>query len=552
METLYNILLFLAGLGVFMKAMDLMSANMQNLFGFTIRNKLQKIASKPFFATLMGTGGTIALQSSTALVVLIISFAQIGVLTLAQCLPMVVGVNVGGSLIFISLLAGGFNLSIVFASLTIIGAFVGVFAKSTKAKAIGNVIFAFGLLFLGLYLISTSMSFLKTLDFVTNLFTTLTNPLLLLLIGLCLSLVMQSSLATNAVVISLCAMGDAGVGIAISSALWISIGSRIGPTGAGLLASIGKNKSAKSVAVFYTLFNCVTCLLFAVCTLLGLTDLLIGWLDNPALIIVVCNIVFSVLTAFVMFPLCGTLAKLLPKMYKRRKDMQDEFELDEALLAYPDSCIVQFTRQFELLFQSHTDNFKSLMVYCLEDGNEKVLDIKQIDAQNAKFYSNIEKVKTNLLKINIGLSDKQKAKIYFYIDCIGRFHSLADRTQKIISLFPKKPTKQFQKEQVACAKSLLKSVEQLNAIVAGILSADYDDELQTKIDVIDNALKIDEKISKGKLQLKKMLIKSYQDASVKQNFTDNFSRLINQLEQVGEHYSAICFFAYENDAIAKN
>ncbi len=547
MEIFYNILLFLAGLGIFIYAMNLMSVNMQNLFGFSLRNKLQKLSNKPVVGSLMGMGGTVALQSSTAMIVLLISFVQIGVLSLAQSLPMVVGINVGASFIFISLLASAFNLSIVFASLTIVGAFINLLGKSTKIKAVGSAILAFGLLFLGLYLIGLSMDFLKSLDFVNNLFTSITNPFLLILIGVALSLLTQSSLATNAILISLCAIGDAGVGLALSSALWISIGSRVGPTSAGILASLGKYRATKCVAMFNLIFNVCTCLLFALSTLTGWADALIAGLSNPALVIVVFNIICSFVTALIVLPFNGIFSKILPKIFKGGKSRSDIFEIDENLFSYPDMCIGQFAKQFEIMFNNHTENFNLLMQYCLNT-DEKVIDIKKIESENALFYANIDKVKMNLLKLNLGLSDKQKAKMYFYIDCIGRYHSLADRTQKIISLFPKKPTKQFQSEQVVLAKSLLQNVMQLNEIIKAILS-DYDDVVENNVEIVSRAFEIDEKITKGKLQLKKSIIRSYQDLGVKQNFTDKFSRLVNQLEQVGEHYSAICFFAYENEAM---
>lgn len=550
MEVFYNILLFLAGLGIFIYAMDLMSVNMQNLFGFSLRNKLQKLSNKPIVGSLMGMGGTVALQSSTAMIVLLISFVQIGVLTLAQSLPMVVGINVGASLIFVSLLASAFNLSIIFASLTIIGAFVSLLGKTTKVKAVGNAILAFGLLFLGLYLIGVSMDFLKTLDFVNNLFTSITSPFLLILIGVLLSLLTQSSLATNAILISLCAFGDAGVGLAITSALWISIGSRVGPTSAGILASLGKYRATKCVAMFNLIFNIFTCILFALSTLTGWTDALIGWLANPALVIVIFNIICSIVTALIVLPFNRIFSKILPKIFNGGKFKSDIFEIDENLFAYPDLCIGQFAKQFEVMFESHTANFNLLMQYCL-NVEDKGISIKQIESENALFYANIDKVKMNLLKLNFGLSDKQKAKMYFYIDCIGRYHSLADRVQKIISLFPKKPTKQFQGEQIVLVGALLKNVMQLNGIIKAILN-DYDETMGNNIEVISNAFEIDEKIAKGKLQLKKSIIKSYTAFGVKQNFTDKFFRLVNQLEQVGEHYSAICFSAYEKETMVQS
>ncbi|MGN1227927.1 MAG: Na/Pi cotransporter family protein [Christensenellales bacterium] len=549
MEIVYNILLFFAGLGIFIKAMDLMSKNMQSLFGSTVREKLQKLSSKRVVGSLMGMGGTVALQSSTAMIVLLISFVQIGVLSLAQSLPIVVGINVGASFIFVSLLANAFNLTIIFASITLIGAFISILARNSKTKTVGNVIFAFGMLFLGLYLISYSMNFLKSLEIVSNILLSITNPLLLVLIGVCLSLLTQSSLATNAIVISLCASAGGEFGIAIQYALWISIGSRIGPTSAGILASVGNNKATKSVALFHLIFNVCTLILFALSTLTGWTVALENALVNPALIIVVLNVVASVFTALVMFPLTKLFGKLLPKIVNSKKNKSDVFDIDENLFSYPELCVSQFDKQFEVLFDNHTKNFKALIGYCLDENSE--VDISSIESENYTFYNNIDKVKTNISKLNFAYSDKQKFKMYYYISVIGRFHSLADRTQKIISLFPKKPTKQFTKEQISLANLLYENLLKLNEISRNFI-IDFESDVETKNNLISKAFEIDSEITSQKLMLKENIIKSYQKESSKKNFTDNFSRLVNQMEQMGEHYSAICLFAFDNIFEARN
>lgn len=540
MSVIYQIILFLAGLGVFIKAMDMMGKSMQSLFGLTVRKKLEKLSNRPFVSALMGTGGTIALQSSTAMIVLLLSFVEIGLLTLSQSLPIVIGINVGASLIFASLLASAFNLTIIFAGITIVGVFINLLSRKTKIKAIGNIVFAFGLLFLGLYIIGLSMSFLKTLDFVNVLMTTITNPLLLILIGVCMSVLTQSSLATNAIIISLCAInGDAG--LAIQSALWLSVGSRIGPTSAGIFASIGKGKTTKSVALFHLIFNLSACILFALSTLTGWTDLLISALQNPALVIVVFNIICSLGTAIVIFPLYKAFAKLLPKLIKSN-NKADIYEIEEKLFLYPELCIGQFDIQFDSLFKQHIINLDNLMDFCLNPITKYAN--KDLENDNAIFYLNVEKVKSNILKLNLTLSEELKAKKFFYVECIGRFHSLADRIAKIINLFAEKEKDEFSEEQSTLIAKLYEKIKELSDIVYQFVHQ-YDD-LEVNSDDATKIIQIDKEVMKLKLQLKEKIIEGYDNASQTQIFSDKISRLINQLEQLGEHYSAICFFGFES------
>lgn len=549
MDIFYNILLFFAGLGVFIFAIDMMGKNMQTLFGSAIRGKLQKLSNKPVLGAFMGTGGTIALQSSTAMIVLLISFVQIGVLSVIQSLPIVIGINVGASVVFVTLLASAFNLSIVFSSMALIGAFVNIFAKSTKIKAVGNVLFAFGILFLGLYLISFSMNFLKSLDFVNNFLATTTNPLILVLLGICLSLLTQSSLATNAIIISLCAGVGGDIGFAIQSALWVSVGSRIGPTGAGILASIGKYKSAKMVALFNLFFNLCSLVLFSLSTLTGWMGLLDSMVVNPVIIIVLVNIIMSSVNGLLLFFFVKPISKVLPKLFVNRRGVKDIYEIEEGFFEYPEMCMGQIGKQFESLLLAQTDNLQKLMAYCLNE--DETCELKVIENNNNELYNCIDKVKLNLTKLNQGLSDNQKDKLYFYIDMIGRFHSLADRAYKIIALFPKKPTKQFTKEQISLTQSLFDEIMQLNKICKEVV-CDINDGNEIALDVATNVFEIEKRVANKKLELKEMIIERYNDAISKSNITDKYSRFINQLEQIGEHYSAVCLLAFGNVANSKN
>ena len=538
MEVFYNIVLFLSGLGLLVVAMDMVGKNMQSILGQSITKRLQKLSKKPVVGSVIGAGGTVALQSSTAMIVLLISFVQIGAFSIAQSLPIVIGINVGASLIFTSLLANAFNISLIFSLVTIFGAFIKILAKSSKVRAVGNVIFAFGILFLGLYLISHSMSFIKSLDFVSNLFETLTNPILLILLGVGLSLLTQSSLATNAIIISLCVTG-ADIGLALTSAFWISVGSRVGPTSAGILASLGKHKSTKIVALFHLLFNLFALTLFAISTLTHWTIFLENF-NNPALALVVFNIICSSVTGLVLLPFVKPLGKLLAKVFQSKKQKTDVFEMDENLYAYPELAFAQIDKQIETLFNTHTQNFNSLIKYCFDE--DDTTDIKSLEKKNELFYQNIDRAKANLASLNLNVSEAQKETMYYYFDVVGRLKSLTDRMTKILKISAKKPTKQFTKEQISLAYKLVEYLNELNKISYKFIMADSTTFEGVDQEMFDEAFRIDSEIAKIKLEAKEKIIYSYQNAVSRTKYTDNYARLINQLEQIGEHYSALCFF----------
>ena len=253
----------LGGLAVFLFGMNMMSDCLQKAAGDKMKTILSMLTKNPILGVLAGALTTAVLQSSSATTVMTIGFVSAGLMTLPQAISIILGANIGTTMTaqLIAFKLSDYIFVIIFA-----GFILSFFAKSEKVKNIGNTIFAFGLLFLGIETMGDVMKPLAGSTVFTNLIAKVADiPVLGVLVGTLMTLVVQSSSATIAVLQNFASQpGPDGVSsmIGLAGAIPILLGDNIGTTITALLASIGQSKDAKRTAVAHCTFNITGCFLF--------------------------------------------------------------------------------------------------------------------------------------------------------------------------------------------------------------------------------------------------------------------------------------------------
>ena len=253
----------LGGLAVFLFGMNMMSDCLQKAAGDKMKTILSMLTKNPILGVLAGALTTAVLQSSSATTVMTIGFVSAGLMTLPQAISIILGANIGTTMTaqLIAFKLSDYIFVIIFA-----GFILSFFAKSEKVKNIGNTIFAFGLLFLGIETMGDVMKPLAGSTVFTNLIAQVADiPVLGVLVGTLMTLVVQSSSATIAVLQNFAAQpGPDGVSsmLGLAGAIPILLGDNIGTTITALLASIGQSKDAKRTAVAHCTFNITGCFLF--------------------------------------------------------------------------------------------------------------------------------------------------------------------------------------------------------------------------------------------------------------------------------------------------
>ena len=262
-ETLQIVFGLFGGLAIFLYGMNLMSDSLQKVAGERMRTILGMLTKNPVLGVLSGALVTAVLQSSSATTVMAIGFVSAGLMSLPQAISIIFGANIGTTMTA-QLIA--FNLSDYIYLIIIVGFLLYFFAKKEKIKDLGATIFGFGLLFDGIEIMGSVMKPLATSPVFSNMIQQVADvPILGLLTGLVMTLVVQSSSATIAVLQNIASTaGPDGVSsiIGLAGALPVLFGDNIGTTITAVLASIGQSINAKRTAAAHCIFNLSGSLIF--------------------------------------------------------------------------------------------------------------------------------------------------------------------------------------------------------------------------------------------------------------------------------------------------
>lgn len=262
-EKLQIVFGLVGGLAIFIYGMNMMSECLQKAAGEKMKSILALLTRNPVLGVLAGAITTAVLQSSSATTVMAIGFVSAGLMSLPQAISIIFGANIGTTMTA-QIIA--FKITDYIYIIIFIGFIISFVAKSEKVKSIGQTIFAFGLLFIGIETMGDVMKPLASSPVFTDLIAKVSNmPVLGVAVGTLMTLVVQSSSATIAVLQNFAAQaGPDGVTsiLGLTGAIPILLGDNIGTTITALLASIGQNKDAKRTAVAHCIFNISGCLLF--------------------------------------------------------------------------------------------------------------------------------------------------------------------------------------------------------------------------------------------------------------------------------------------------
>ncbi len=348
-----SILTLLAGIGVFLIACQMMSSNLEAASS----ERLKKLFSKASNNKLMGVGigalGTAAIQSSGATTVMTIGFVNAGIISLAQAATIIYGANIGttvtAQIVALGMFGGNsVSTSVIFSAFAGLGAFLSLFAKKSRPKTLGGILAGFGLLFVGLELMSSSMEDFAALDGVKTFLSGIGNPILLVLLGAVFTAIIQSSSVMTSIALAMVVTGLIG----IDQGIYLTMGSNIGSCVVAVIAGVTSGTNAKRTALIHLLFNCTGVILFMIAAMvMGWFDVSYGSLfeklfpSAPQVQLAMFHTFFNTTTVAIMLPLTGVLVGLVTRMIPERTVPRDaEFSLhyvDENMLRTPPVAVSQ-------------------------------------------------------------------------------------------------------------------------------------------------------------------------------------------------------------------
>ena len=314
-----EILGLLGGLALFLHGMQMMSSGLEAAAGARMKSILERLTANRFLGVLVGAAITAVIQSSSATTVMVVGFVNAGMMTLGQAVWIIMGANIGTTVTGLLIALDVGELAPMFA---FVGVVLMVFIKEPKLQHIGQILAGLGVLFIGMGMMSSSMSPLRDSEPFIRIMSTFSNPLLGILAGAAFTAVIQSSSASVGI---LKALASSGV-ISYASSVFVLFGQNIGTCITAVLAAIGTNRNAKRATLIHLMFNLIGTaifttlfVLFPIAAVVEGTLVLPGEVGrtlshliptDPMAQIAMTHTVFNITTTLVLLPLGNYLAKL--------------------------------------------------------------------------------------------------------------------------------------------------------------------------------------------------------------------------------------------------
>ncbi|KUO52261.1 MAG: sodium:solute symporter [Desulfitibacter sp. BRH_c19] len=483
---------FAGGLAIFIYAMQSMADGLQKTAGDKVRRVLEVLTGVPVVGVLMGAFVTSTIQSSSATTVMVISFVNAGLMTLKQSVSVLMGANIGTT---ITAQLISFKLSHYIFPIIFIGFLLNFLSKKKRMKYIGQVIFGFGLLLLGLSLMQEAMSPLKDYpQFISAIQQLSKYPILGVFVGIVTTALVQSSSATIAILIALAAQGL----IPIEAAIPILLGDNIGTCITALLASIGANLSAKRAAAAHIIFNVAgTIIVLILLPVFMKFVLLVSPPDDVARQIANAHTSFNIFNTLLFLPLISVFVRLIIRIVPGSEEIKPTgpVYLDDRMLKTPGLALALATKEIIRMANLAKDNVNMAMEGFFKEDN-KILDEVM---RNEDIIDELEKEITRYLsktsqKGMTSTSSKRHTGLLHAVNDIERVGDHAENIAQLarIKINERLPISEFALEELEKMKIL--SLEAYTTSISAleddnITLADRVVELENEVDIMEKTLR---------------------------------------------------------------
>ncbi|WP_027623113.1 Na/Pi cotransporter family protein [Clostridium lundense] len=512
------------GLGLFLYGMKLMGDGLENAAGDRLKIFFEKIVSNPIKAIFTGTIVTAIIQSSSATTVMVVGFVNAGLMNLYQAAGVIMGANIGttvtGQLVAL-------NLTTAAPIFVGVGALMVLFSKGNKIKEIGSIILGFGILFIGMKTMSSSMEPLSHSEGFKSIVATLSyNPILGVLVGLGLTATVQSSSATIGILI---ALGTNGL-IPIQVALPVLFGDNIGTCATALLSSIGTNKNARKAALIHLTFNVIGTIIFVI-ILKPVSSLIVSITpDNIGKQIANAHTFFNIANVIIQAPFIKYLVAFVNKVIPG--DAEEEHVgiqyIDDRLLETPVIAVGQCSKEIVAMANKAKESFK-FAVESLETGDEAL--IKRVGEEEDLIDLLEEEITKFLVKLsNTEISKEQVDIVTSMFRVVKDVERIGDHAKNIADLSVEKVSKRliFSEEAMGELKGIYKYT--LDALDKSITSFERND-----VNIAKSVYEVEQKIDDLEEELRDNDIKRLNSSACEARVSAIYLDIISNFERVGDH-----------------
>ena len=565
MEVITALVTMLGGLAMFLYGIEVMGDGLKNSSGAALKRILEKVTSNVILGVLTGTLVTAVIQSSTATIVLTVALISAGVLTLKQAVSIVLGANIGttitAQIIRLADVEAGdnwflwlFDTDTLAPIALVLGIVLIMFVKKKSAKTIGDIFIGFGVLFIGLNLMTQGVKPLVGTDAFTSFLGILSNPVFGLLFGLIITVIVQSSSATVGMLQTVASVEGAGMTFAM--AYPIIMGINIGTcVTTAMVCSIGTNKDAKRTGIVHIVFNVIgTALFMAVMSamqywLLPKLSIWYSGIDSGG--IANFQTIFNLITAIVLLPFTGLLVKLSMIFVKDNKPQDHPHPelntLDEKLYISPSVAVAEATKAVAAMGALAKVNFergcKALMSYSEGLAESVNVDETYLD----QFADTADHFLIGLSKVVENEADDRQLDML--MQTVPNFERVGDYATNFVELAEK-----LQKENGTFSAVATKELELITNAVNEILALTVDAFGTDDMEKVKRIEPLEETIDDMVLILKDRHTKRLKQGSCSIGAGLVFMEVLTYLERASDQCSsiAVMMLARNNEKILQN
>lgn len=535
------ILGLMGGLGLFLYGMKLMSDGLEKAAGAKMRSILEFFTKTTLRGILIGTFFTAVIQSSNASTVMVVSFVNSGLMNLYQAAGVIMGANIGTT---VTSQLISFNLSALAPLIVMAGVIMVMFCRKTKIQRMGEVLLGFGILFMGMTTMSSSMSVLKESPRVVQIMSSLNNRFLAMLVGMLVTATLQSSSATVGIVLLLAKQGLLDIRICY----FIIFGCNIGCCISALLASVNGKKVAKRAALIHLLFNIIgTAIMFAILSVaMEPVTHFIGVISHmdPGREVANAHTLIKVFEVLILFPFVKQIVKLTG-FFVRGEDGKEgqEFQLQyigTKSVFSPTTAVFDATREMERMGQMAIGNLQRAMDALLTLNEDEIEEAYQVERQIDYLNRSITDYLVKVNQTSIPTEDKKSIGALFHV--VNDIERIGDHAENVADAARSRIDEgiEFSEKGREELAGLFDMVVKVTTYALDMFSRNNLEHMQEILDLEDQVDETERRLQESHVQ---RLTRNECSAGASTMFSD----ILSGLERVADHATNIAFSLQEED-----
>lgn len=531
-EIIMFLVKLLAGTGVFLVGVHVMTGNIEQLATGKIKKLFGKTADKKLINAGIGAATTAIVQSSGVTTVLIVGFVNVGVMSLSQATAMIMGANIGTTITGLLAAMSSFSFTVYIQALAFVGVFVSMLTKNDNVKKISLLVSGLALVFIGLSLMSASMKDYQ--QALQEVFSGISNSFLLFFMGVFLTALVQSSSATTSIII---AMSVAGlqIGSGGNEVLFFILGTNVGSCVTALMSSIGASTNAKRASFIHLMFNTFGAVLFFI-----MLSLFPSFMDktfkvwfagNTAIQLAMFHVFFNVVCAIIFLPMTSLFVKISQLVIRDKKKEKIVSYLDERMISSPSIATSLAEKELFLVadvaMKAFLDSYKAFEKRDTSASSQILAKVEKTTdlSQNLIDY---------MIKISGYCSQKEEEKIAALHNCVGDVVRIAD----IADNFTKYTRREVEKDMefsdgvIDEVSDMVKNIDSLYALTKQAV-------LESDKNILPEVDRVEEKIDAYRKSLIDGHIERLNKGLCKPESSSIFINLVSNIERLGDHLTYI-------------